>query len=253
MKKLFRADELHYEREVQNAASFTHPTILPVIGCTQFCEHPIMILPWMEGGSLQSVIDEVAKGNPPDWWTFAAKLIILFGVAVGVRTLHDRRVMHRDLKPGNVLLDGNHEPKLSDFGCSKTAPVGATQENTADGIGTASYLAPEVINGEPHDFGVDVFSFGMTMYAVLAGRDPFPGLQPFPVMRRIVDGKRPDFPADTPAPLVSLAKRCWDGDRTQRPKFQEIIAALQSPALLDSCDALSSWVYREYQKRVSGS
>jgi serine/threonine protein kinase len=178
-------------------------------------------------------------------------MIILFGVAVGVKTLHERPVMHRDLKPDNVLLDGNHEPKISDFGCSKASPVGASKENTVDGIGTPSYLAPEVIQGEPYDIGVDVFAFGMTMYAVLAGQDPFPGLAPFPVQSGIIKGNRPVFSVDTPPVLVNLAQRCWDGDPTRRPRSEEIVDELESPGLL-SCPALSSWVYRGYCDRISG-
>jgi serine/threonine protein kinase len=174
-------------------------------------------------------------------------MIILFGIAVGVGTLHERRVMHRDLKPDNVLLDGNHEPKISDFGCSKVAAE--NDDNTADGIGTPSYLAPEVIEGEDYDFRIDVFAFGMTMYAVLAGEDPFPGLNRFKILKGIAKHRRPDFPADAPSPLVNLAQRCWDGDRTRRPTFQEIIAELESPEVL-SCPALSSWAYRDYRDRI---
>jgi serine/threonine protein kinase len=255
MKKLFRADPEHYGREVENAASFVHSAILPVIGCTPFCSQPIIITPFMAGGSVQSIIsamNEDAKGDPPDWWTFTAKLIILFGVAAGVGTLHERRVMHRDLKPDNVLLDGNHEPKIGDFGCSKIAQVGATQNNTADGIGTPGYAAPEVLNGEPYDFPADVFAFGITMYAVLAGRDPFPGLSPFVINRTVVDGGRPEFPDDTPAALVRLAQRCWDGDQTRRPRIQEVIADLESPEVLACSSALASWAYREYRDRILG-
>jgi serine/threonine protein kinase len=252
MKKLLRADELHYDREVRNAASFAHPTILSVMGCTPFCEYPIIIMPFVEGGSLQDVIEEVAKGRPPEWWTFTAKMIILFGVAVGVRTLHERRVMHRDLKPGNVLLDGNHEPKISDFGCSKSVPPDADPTHTADGIGSPAYLAPEVFNGDEYDFRVDVFAFGLTMYAVLAGQDPFPGLTAFQVGQLIVTNKLPRFPVGVPSRLAKLAKRCWDGNLRRRPGFQEIIAELESPKVLNCSPALSSWAYREYRDRIRG-
>jgi serine/threonine protein kinase len=150
------------------AASFSHPAILPLIGCTPFSHESTIVTPLMENGSVKSVLDKVQKGQKPTWGNITTKMIIPFGVAVGSETSHGPRVIHRDLKPGNILLDANYEPKITDFGLSKTAPRGASRDNSLD-KGTPLYEAPELIEGSRYDFAADTFAFGMTMDAVLTG------------------------------------------------------------------------------------
>jgi serine/threonine protein kinase len=126
MKRFHKVNEMHYLRGVLIPASFSHPTIVPVFGCTPFSVAQVLILPLMETGSLQSVLDEVGSGKAPDWWTLPAKMIILSGVAAGLAFLYDRHVVHRNLKPTNILLDANHEPKISDFDVSMSEPLDAS-------------------------------------------------------------------------------------------------------------------------------
>jgi serine/threonine protein kinase len=254
LKQITGGTELQYQREVLIAACFSHPTLLSVIGCTPFSrDPPIILVPLMETGSLQAVIEQVRADNAPAWWNFTAKMIILFGAAVGVWTLHKSRVIHRDLKPGNILLDGNHEPKLSDFGASKVSPTGASAKNSIGNFGTPSYLGPEAIEGESYGFPADVFAFGMTMYAVLSGQDPFSGRNAFQVQLGIMNGDRPVFPPDTPSRLAALAAKCWDQNPSQRPAFSEIVAELENSEFLDSIPLLASWTYREYRGRIRAS
>jgi serine/threonine protein kinase len=177
MRKLVDTDELYCDREVQSAPGFPHPAMLSVIGCTRFCDRPIIPLPFMEG-SLQTVVDHLASGKPPGRWTFTAKMIILCRVAVGVQALHTLGLVHRDLTPGNILLE-DHEPRIAGVSCpgcatdrqapgsprrfrrprsqSSAAIIGvprglsaATPPDDSDDSGL-SPLARELLSRRPHD------------------------------------------------------------------------------------------------------
>jgi TPR repeat protein/serine/threonine protein kinase len=258
VKKVGDDEELSYQREVVNSATVRHPTLLPLIGCTPFSEHAdpkgMIITPLMETGSLQGIIEQVRRGATPVWWTTTTKLKILLGIAIGVKTLWDHRVFHRDLKPQNILLDGNHEPKLCDFGQSKYSPLGTSRHNTG-GMGTPMYSSPEVIRGEAYGFKADVFAFGLMMYSVWAGDEPFVApprrtLTLQQLNQMLVSGTRPTFPPGTPEPLVSLAKRCWDDSPELRPEIGEIVEGLHDPILLAAVPDLSHFDYREYGERI---
>jgi L1 cell adhesion molecule like protein len=253
MKRLHRADETYYLRGVLIPATFSHPTILPVLGCTHSVGQPAIIQPLTEAGSLQSVLNEVHSRKAPASWTLPAKMIILLGVATGVAVLHDRQVWHGDLRPANILLDANREPKISNFARSKSASMAASLPNTWDANVPTMYDAPEIVQSRKScDFKADVFSFGIMMYIVLTESEPrFPHCRNrVSVSERIVKGDRPTFPRDTPEQLMALVKRCWDADPNKRPEFREIVDAFADPELISAIPGLSFSPYGEYQDRI---
>src|SRR5947209_2854785 len=95
----------------------------------------------------------------------------------GMGTIHRAGLVHRDLKPGNILLDGDGRPKLGDFGLVRggKATNTASMTNAGELIGTAAYLAPEQAGDAHVDFRADLYSFGITLYALLTGAPPFAG------------------------------------------------------------------------------
>jgi serine/threonine protein kinase len=252
--KITSGDTLSYHRQVLIPASISHPAVLSVIGCTQLPDPPTIISPFIEGGSLQSVLEQVRHGKPPEWWTFTAQVIILFGVAAGFQELHEHRVIHRDLNPLNVLLDNNHEPKIAGFSLSRFVPPGTDLLKNTGTMGSPLFAAPEVADGKPYDFRSDVFSFGLMIYAVLTGAEPFQEANAVDINTAKIGGTRPQFPPDVPARIVSLANSCWDGDPERRPRFREIIEELNR--LVDdnggSIPTLSSWTVRDYRSRITG-
>jgi serine/threonine protein kinase len=96
-----------------------------------------------------------------------------------------------------------------------------------------------VFEASPCKFPADVFSFGMVIYAVLTGLQPFPGMTAFKRMREIVDGGCPEFPSSAPKALVRLARKCFAADPQQQPTFSAIV------------DGRSIWAFREYRTRVT--
>jgi NIMA (never in mitosis gene a)-related kinase len=90
--------------------------------------------------------------------------------------LHDNRILHRDLKPDNVLLNARLEPRVADFGLSKFVEAGATRMQTVQ-AGTIPFMAPQIYESAAYSFPVDVYAYGALLYVCVTGQDFFPGIQ----------------------------------------------------------------------------
>ena len=152
---------------------------------------------------------------------------VLLGIAYGMHSLHARKITHRDLKPGNVMLDQFYNPYLTDFG---TAKIQRTDTMMMTGVGTPYYMAPEILGDKDYDSKVDVFSFACVLYEMLTGGHLYEARTPFAYGRAITKGVRPTIPADIEGkPLGELLQRCWEGDPRLRPTFEEIVECLKNP------------------------
>lgn len=149
------------------------------------------------------------------------KLRMAGEVAAGMGYLHSRNpaVIHRDLKPLNVLEAKSGAMKICDFGLCKTRNPGA---------GTAAYMAPELFNGRSYSKAVDVFAFGVLLCELFAGVIPFREFEYGDVRKCVAKGGRPDLPKyDTPDPVRRLIVECWDEDHTRRPTFDRVATVIQ--------------------------
>lgn len=166
--------------------------------------------------------------------TFAELVEICSGMARGIAFLHDQAIIHRDLKPGNCLLRGN-VAKVCDFGISRSHE--GTSAMTR--IGTPTFMAPELLKGEPYGKSIDVYSFGMIAWQLSTGAHPFgkPGAGDGDgdaadafniIMKAAVKNERPEFAPGTPAPLVELIDACWHRVPAARPSAAELVAALEA-------------------------
>jgi serine/threonine protein kinase len=193
----YRADShgalQRFRREAQAVASLDHPNILPIYEVSESEDGlPFFSMKLAEKGSLHENAASL-RDKPHKCVQLMAK------VARAVEYAHSRGVLHRDLKPGNILLNDRGEPLVSDFGLAKLLDGNNDLTRSLTTFGTAGFIAPEQAGGTVADFtpAADVYSLGAVLFNVLAGRPPFLGSNPVSVIRQA---------SETPAPkLRSLA------------------------------------------------
>ena len=161
-------------REISIMQKLQHPTIIKFIGYSlkdfNGNRNVTIFMSLATNGSLADAISKAQRSLASDKYDDTAKQIILVGVARGMMFLHQNQVIHRDLKPGNILLDENFHPHITDFGLSKF--LGQDFNHTLK-CGTPVYMAPEVLSDEQYDFKADVYSFGILMYEVVTDSIPY--------------------------------------------------------------------------------
>ena len=244
-----------YMREVLIMATMKHPAVMNIVGYTPFeysdTNRPALLMPIMKT-SLQKMISLERKGLCPDDWDLSAKHMAIYGTACGMCFLHANRIIHRDLKPDNVLLDDKNLPHITDFGLSKFVPKGQTREQSTC-AGTAMYQAPELVRGElDYTEKVDVYAFGMLMYAVLSGDNPFSQAELgrwYLFAQDIDKGKRPVLRGIVlQEQYHKLIEMCWDPAPAARPSFNQIVQELGREEYL--CEGIDVDFFKEYQAQV---
>src|SRR6266542_1949683 len=171
-----------FRREAEAAASLEHPGIVPIyeVGEREGCCYFSMM--FVEGGQL----DELVRREPMPARR-AAELIA--EVARTVHYAHEHRILHRDIKPGNILLDGKGEPHLTDFGLARLVETESTVTRTLEVLGTPSYMAPEqaVGNNAAVTAETDVYGLGAVFYQLLTGHPPFAGGTTYETIKLLLD------------------------------------------------------------------
>ena len=188
-----------FRREAQAAASLDHPNILPIYEVSESEDGlPFFSMKFAPGGSLQEV-GPALKNDPRECVALVAK------VARAVQYAHSKGILHRDLKPGNIVLDGRGEPLVSDFGLAKWLDTTSDLTRTLTIFGTPGYIAPEQASGSPEQLkpAADVYSLGAILFDLLAGRPPFLGSHALSVIRQA---------AENPAPKLRSLSKVADRD-----------------------------------------
>jgi serine/threonine-protein kinase PpkA len=155
-----------FRREVQIAASLEHPHILPVIDFGEFEGTLYLVMRYVGGGTLHDLIDKGPLAPP-----IALRYLSEIGEALDY--VHQHRVVHRDIKPRNVLLDQQGHPFLADFGLARLIEGGAITHSGVEMIGTPHYMSPEQARGQPVDGRSDLYALGVMLYQMLTSRVPF--------------------------------------------------------------------------------
>lgn len=190
---------VRFRREAEAVASLDHPNILPIYEVSEGEDGlPFFSMKFASGGSLRDA--EASFRNQP------RKCVQLMAkVARAIEYAHGKGILHRDLKPGNILLDGNGEPLVSDFGLAKVLDTNLDLTKSLTTFGTPGYIAPEQAEGAPANVRptADVYSLGAILFSLLTGQPPFSGSNAISVIKRA---------SETPAPRLGSLTDCSDRD-----------------------------------------
>jgi len=225
-----------FRREIQVAAQLQHPHIVTLLSAGEDGDVLYYTMPFIEGESLRHALE---KGKLP----VKEVVRMLHDVVDALEYAHARGVIHRDIKPGNILRQGSHA-LVTDFGVAKalnaSRPVsGITSAGMA--IGTPAYMAPEQLAGDPAaDHRIDIYAVGLLAYELLTGDQPFAGPSPAATMAaqltRVPDPLYKICP-DVPQPLSAVIMQCLAKDPKDRPQ-----TAAELMSLLDSISTASGGV-----------
>jgi serine/threonine protein kinase/tetratricopeptide (TPR) repeat protein len=200
-----------FRREAQAAAKLDHPNIVPIYEVGEFQNRPFIAMAHIEGVSLRDTIDN-GKLSIAQCITLTAQ------ICDGLKLAHDSGVVHRDVKPGNIIIDSSGRPRLLDFGL---ATIEGTDNITKAGstIGTLGYMAPEQIKGEEADARSDLFSVGVILYEMITRENPFRRSNGAATMNSILnDMPKPlrSYVPGTPDEVQSIVSRLLEKDRSKR-------------------------------------
>jgi serine/threonine-protein kinase len=230
------------EAEAKLARQVKHANIVSAIDVISRGGEFALVFPYVPGETLAARL----KTSPPIQPTGAAR--IAADIAGALSAVHAAGFVHRDVKPGNILLAENGSARLLDFGISRAVTDAAAAERTLTGaglaIGTLPYMAPEQLSAAPVSPATDVFALGVVLYEMLAGRRPFEAASPVGLAaEQLVPPARI---VDAPAPLVDLALRALATDPAARPTAPEFAAALRAwlavPIAVDASTAITAAV-----------
>ncbi|HUS14272.1 MAG TPA: SUMF1/EgtB/PvdO family nonheme iron enzyme [Chloroflexia bacterium] len=212
-----------FRREVQIVASLEHPHILPVIDFGERDNTLYLVMRYVNGGTLHDLIEQ-GPMQP------STVLRYLTEIGEAIDYAHERRVVHRDIKPRNVLLDQQGNPFIADFGLAKLIESGGITNSGLEMIGTPHYMSPEQARGQPVDGRSDLYSLGVLLFQMLTGRVPFDGDSTVGIVMKHINAPVPDvtesWPTLPPALNSVVAKAMSKEPDNRYPTAQALTGAV---------------------------
>lgn len=237
-----KQEKQRYSREVQILRSFNTPYICGIVGFQNNTSTTPVIL---FNNYINGTLDGAFKNNSIPGPTEA--LIIASGIASGMRTLHSRNVIHRNLNPSGIFLNEKFEPSIGDFEFSKFTDTSKYQSII---IGTPLWMASELLEAsEQYTPAIDVYAYGMILYQLITNQAPYGGnITIGQLFDLLVKNQLPQIPPQVPEIFSNLIKSCLNYNPKQRPSFNDIIEVLSKPdAILPGTDQQK---LSEYQHRA---
>src|SRR6476646_6950119 len=205
-----------FRQEARAVAKLSHPNVVAVIDAGEDGGHPYIVFEYVEGETLKQRIARVGALDPQEALAYAIE------IARGLTVAHNRRMIHRDIKPQNVLIDAEGRAKLTDFGISRQLEQDGM---TATGrvLGTTDYVAPEQAMGQAVDQRSDIYSLGVVLFEMLVGQVPFHADSQVGVAMKHVNEELPDVQRrrpDVSAAAALVVERATAKDPAER--YQEV-------------------------------
>jgi len=228
-----------FNREAKTLANLSHSNIVKVLDYGEYEGSPYLVMEYIPGGTLSAKL-----GTPMPYAEAAA---ILAPVARALHYAHQQKVVHRDVKPSNILISDSGQPMLSDFGILKLIEVDETQgiTGTGKGVGTPAYMSPEQIRGKEVDGRTDIYSLGIVFFELVTGRKPYSATTPIEVSLQHLHNPIPkakqfirDLPSDAEQVFVrSMAKNPED----RYPSMSSFAQALEKLSGVTTATPHTGW------------
>src|SRR5688572_12004870 len=245
-----------FRSEILTVAKLQHPHIVGILRAGEVDGVPYFVMPYVDGESLAVHLRRKGPSSVRD------TVAVFRDVARALAFAHRNGVVHRDIKPGNILLSGG-SATVTDFGVAKalssamrSRPQDGRVTDTGVSLGTLLYMAPEQAAGDPNiDGRADIYSLGITIYEMLAGSAPFDGLAPREMLTARLTKKPPllaSLRKDVPQRLDALIRRCLEADPADRPQdADEIVELLESTEMSSGPTGVMSgaWATTEPRRR----
>ncbi|WP_433975963.1 protein kinase domain-containing protein [Tunturiibacter lichenicola] len=219
-----------FQREAQMASSLNHPHIVTVYDIGEFEGRQYLVTEYVDGGTLKDWIKDKPR-------TPKEVVELLTGVADGLAAAHQAGILHRDIKPLNILVARNGYAKLADFGVAKLAESSTIElaANSQEGptrlgliLGTIAYMSPEQASGQPLDSRSDIFSFGVMLYEMLSGKRPFGGRTDLEVLKTVIHGELPPLSEEVPEAYRNVVEKALEKSPAERyQSMREMVVDLR--------------------------
>jgi serine/threonine-protein kinase len=216
-----------FRLEARTMATINHPGVVDIYDYGSDQQVAYLVMEYVEGDALSRTLSRVGRLTP------ARTMALIAQAAEALQAAHSKGIVHRDVKPGNLLVRANGTLVLTDFGIARSA---VAVQLTAAGVvlGTASYLAPEQAAGQTATAASDIYSLGVVAYQCLSGRRPFDGDNPIEIAMKHVRLSPPPLPPDVPPAVRAIVERAMAKDPGSRWPTAAIFgaAARQAAAVL---------------------
>ncbi|KAK4265592.1 hypothetical protein QN277_026622 [Acacia crassicarpa] len=182
-----------------------------------------VVVEYLPGGTLKQFLFKNRRKK------LAFKLVVQLALDLsrGISYLHSKKIVHRDVKTENMLLDRFARLKIADFGVARVEAMNPS-DMTGE-TGTLGYMAPEVLEGMPYNHRCDVYSFGICLWEIYCCDMPYPDLSFADLSAAVVrQNLRPEIPRCCPSSFANIMRKCWDGNPNKRPEMEDVVRMLEA-------------------------
>ena len=218
--------EARFRTEARSAARLQHPNIVSVYDSDRDGDMAYLVMEYIQGDDLKHHLDKGVR------YSLEQSLKMIRDLLSALDYAHKQGIVHRDIKPGNLLIEPGGRVKLTDFGVARMQDSGDATRTQGNMVGTLKYMSPEQVQGQKIDSRADLFSVGIVLYQLLTDKRPFDGDNDFSIIHQII-GHTPappsSFNARLPSAIDAVVARALAKDREQRfATARDFSSALQS-------------------------